>query len=123
MDRNSVKMTPAELLAALDDPGYATHTEPRWVYTTVTPEVARALLDRYIDPPRRRLNQNWVVGLALRLQDPDPEGGRYEDVSVREDGKTIAGQHLLYAVLKADTPAEPVWVVLNSDDPFTDGAA
>jgi hypothetical protein len=123
MSRNNIKMTSAELLAALDDPNYDDHAEARWVYTTVTPEVAQALLDRYIEPARRQLNEAAVLSIAAVLKGPDPEGNSYEHVYVGQDGRTLAGQHLLHAVLKADTPAEPVWVVLNWADPFADGGA
>lgn len=113
MDRNNIKMTSAELLAALDDPNYEDHPEPRWVYTTITPEVAKTRLDRYTDRPTRMLNRHFVADLAHRIKHPDPEGNSYENVFVGPDGKTRAGQHLLHAVLEAATPAEPVWVVLN----------
>lgn len=116
MNRNNVKMTSAELLAALNDPNYSDHEE-RWVSTTVTPEVARALVDRYITA-RRPLNLRWVAANAERLKHPDPVGGIYEEVRVGTDGKTLAGQHLLYAVLEAGIAVEPVWVVLNCPDPF-----
>lgn len=113
MTRNSITMTSDELLAALDDPTYEDHSEARWIYTTVTPEVAQTLLDRYIRPARRPLNQHHVAELAHRVKHPDPEGNSYEQVFVRSNGRTVAGQHLLHAVIQADTPAWPVWVVLN----------
>lgn len=73
----------------------------------VTPRLAQRLLDRYTKH-RRPLSPQHVERLVWEIESPDPErtrlaAGLYfpaETVSLDRDGQTVAGQHLLHAVIR-----------------------
>lgn len=107
-DEDVAWVEPGQLIALIDS---QLGGEVQRVPTTVTPELAQALLDRYT-PARRPVQPRWVAAVADRIKHPDPEGTMFEEISVDPDGTTFAGQHLLLAVIEADTPVQ-AWVILN----------
>ncbi|WP_086668041.1 hypothetical protein [Lentzea kentuckyensis] len=82
----------------------------------MTPGLAEALLANYTDGARP-LNDQVVDGWAFRLPHwvDDPEfTSIHNEVHVGRDGKTIAGQHLLHAVVRSGVTVR-VDVVHNSE--------
>lgn len=71
----------------------------------ITPALAQTLLDRYTrSPAQRPLSNRWVYIIEESLQDPD-DGLRFETITVACDGTTIAGKHLLHAVVSTGITA------------------
>jgi hypothetical protein len=107
-------VAPGELIALIDD---NRDGDKDLVCTTLTVELAQQLLERYTEA-RRQLRQRWVDQIAHWIEHPDPEGRMFEEISVGPDGVTIAGQHLMHAVIKTGKPVENVRVLLNRTADF-----
>lgn len=114
----STYVAPGDLIATIDrERGAGT----RIVRTTLTVELAQALLDRYTEA-RRPLNERVVAHFVRRIEHPDPEGGLFEQICVAPDGATFVGQHLLTAVIRAGRAVDGVWVVIDREvDPLLRG--
>lgn len=82
------------------------------VLTDITVELATFLLGRYV--PTRPLAILVVMSIEQQIVNPDVEGESFEEVRISRTGKTIAGQHLLNAVLRCGQPARNVTVVLGA---------
>lgn len=107
-------MPPEDVMQLLTDP--ATGPVPRRrVLTTITTPLATMLLDRYAQS--RPLNPRVAERIARHLQNPDPEGEMFEEVRVAADGRAIAGQHLLHAVVNSGCDAPNTPLVLGADLP------
>lgn len=82
------------------------------ILTDVTVDLAQFMLGRYA--PSRPLNVQTVLQIVQRLADPDQEGEAFEEVRISRSGKTIAGQHLLQAVVRSGRTAGNVTVVFGA---------
>lgn len=100
---------PGDVIAMIDSKRGG---EAQSLWTTLTVELAQALLDRY-RTPRRPLREASVAHIAYGIEHPDPEGNMYEEISVSPDGQTMAGQHLLHAVLLTGKPVENARILIN----------
>lgn len=74
--------------------------------TLMTPAMAQSMLDRYM-PHSRPLKQAQVQQYVRMLSAPDPEGsGLLDEIAISASGHTIAGQHLLHAIVQAGVSVE-----------------
>lgn len=91
-------------------------TGNRRAFTTIDPAMAQELLNRYV-LHSRPLNRHHVAELAHGLQHPDPEDDIMGDIAFAPSGQTVAGQHLLHAIIDSGVAAD-VWIILNAGPPW-----
>lgn len=71
----------------------------------LTPQLATELLGNYADNSRP-LSENTVEFLTYVVRNPPPDHVFQDEVTVTADGRTVRGQHLLHAVVRAQVPVE-----------------